>query len=166
LGREAHLAVAIGLGQPGHLFELRRRHPARGHDQAHVAAAVLLTVDADVVRASLATRILAGGLQGRPERLLDGRTHPRDAPVVDQEGEAAPVAGLARAVVAVHTHDGRGDLGRPRRLDEDVERIGAAVAARAHLPADVHVEAHALALPGGHHGDVLALGADAVLEAT
>ena len=64
IGSRPHGAVAIGLGQPGHLDQLQPRHPTDRHRATHVhQARLLLGVDAYVVAAVALGQVLACGGQ-------------------------------------------------------------------------------------------------------
>src|SRR5262249_33923178 len=129
------------------------------------APSILLAVDADVIGAALAARVLPRGLERGAEHLLDRRPHAGDAPLLDQEREAARALRPPRPVIAEDPHDPRPRRPRPTRLDEGVEWIGAAILARSHLAADEDVQADPPVAARGDERDVLALGADAVLQA-
>ena len=67
-------------------------------------------------------------------------------------------------MVTKDPHDRPGKGSGRLRLDKDVERVRATVAARAHLAADQDVEAHPPILARRDHSDVLALGRGTVLQ--
>ena len=113
------------------------------------------------VRAGPLERASQTRLQDLPERGFP--------PVLEQEGEPDLVSRVPRAVIPKDEHDGAAQLGRLPRADEDVERRGDAITARAILAAHQYVEA----LDGRardrlrrrHESEVLGLGVGAVLAA-
>src|SRR5437867_8790696 len=85
------------------------------------------------VRAGPLERASQTRLQDLPERGVP--------PVLEQEGEPDLVSRVARAVIPKDEHDGAAQLRRLPRADEDVERRGDAITARAILAPHQYVEA-------------------------
>ena len=166
---DANVAVAIGLGQAGHIEQLIRRNSPDGNKKACVVQPDLsLLDDAEVIRGLVSSRIGRSRRQRPAKPVLKLAPESLDPPVLDQECEARTASRDPRSVIAEEQRDVLAELCGSVQRHECIERCGEPVSARSHLSAHGNVEPPCLAtiVPLNRRGqrDVLGFSVDAVLE--